>query len=48
VARWGCYAEFFSIAHDPGMSLSVGVGLFFGIVPIYGLILLPRRRIGFG
>jgi len=40
--RWGFFRaarEFFSEhAHDPGhMSLSVGLGLFFGIVPIYGL-----------
>lgn len=39
--RWGFLRsarEFFSEhAHDPGhMSLSVGLGLFFGIVPIYG------------
>ncbi len=40
--HWGfvrATREFFSDhAHDPGhMSLSVGLGLFFGIVPIYGL-----------
>ncbi len=40
--HWGflrATREFFSEhAHDPGhMSLSVGLGLFFGIVPIYGL-----------
>jgi len=40
--HWGflrATREFFSEhAHDPGhMSLSVGLGLFFGIVPVYGL-----------